>query len=53
MTPEQLGILNALVTFAAENIPGGLSEDEREVARIVGYAAMYAEELTLERRKAE
>jgi hypothetical protein len=36
MTQQQLGILNALVTFAAENIPGGLSEDERVVARIVG-----------------
>src|SRR3954469_12232866 len=36
MTTKQLAILNALVTFAAENVPGGLSEDEREVAQIVG-----------------
>lgn len=36
MTSEQLGILNALVTYAAEHIPGGLSVDEREVAKIVG-----------------
>lgn len=40
MTPQQLAILNALVTFAAENVPGGLSEDEQEVARIVGAAAL-------------
>src|SRR3954447_613528 len=32
----QLSILNALVTFAAENMPGGLSVDEREVAKLVG-----------------
>lgn len=36
MTPKQLAILNALVTFAAENIQDGLSDDEREVAQIVG-----------------
>jgi hypothetical protein len=36
MTPEQVATLNALVTFAAENVPGGLSHDEREVAKIVG-----------------
>lgn len=36
MNPQQVSILNALVTFAAENIPGGLSEDERDVAKIVG-----------------
>lgn len=36
MTTKQLGILNSLVTFAAENVPGGLSEDEREVAKIAG-----------------
>jgi hypothetical protein len=36
MNAKQLGILNALVTFAAENIPGGLGEDELEVAKIVG-----------------
>jgi hypothetical protein len=36
MTTQQLSILNSLVTFAAEHMPGGLSEDEREVAQIVG-----------------
>lgn len=36
MTSQQKAILNALVTFAAENVPGGLSDDEREVAQIVG-----------------
>lgn len=36
MTPQQLAVLNSLVTYAAENIPGGLSDDEIEVARIVG-----------------
>lgn len=36
MTTQQLAILNALVTYAAENVPGGLSEEEREVAQIVG-----------------
>ena len=36
MTPQQLAILNALVTYAAENIPGGISDEEREVAKIVG-----------------
>ena len=40
MTPQQLNILNALVTFAAEHIPGGLSDDEREVAKIVGQMAL-------------
>ena len=40
MTSQQLSILNALVTYAAENVPGGLSEDEREVAKIVGVAAL-------------
>lgn len=54
MTTKQLGILNALVTFAAENIPGGLAEDEQEVARIVGTAALIgrdpmSSELTNER----
>ena len=43
MTPQQLAILNALVTFAAEHIPGGLSEDEREVAKIVGEWALNGE----------
>lgn len=36
LNSQQLSILNALVTFSAEHIPGGLSEDEREVAQIVG-----------------
>lgn len=36
MTSQQLAILNSLVTYAAENVPGGLSEDESKVARIVG-----------------
>lgn len=36
MDLRELSTLNALVTFAAENIPGGLSSDEQEVARIVG-----------------
>jgi len=40
MTSEQLAILNSLVTYAAENIPGGLSVDEREVAKIVGRWAL-------------
>lgn len=51
MTPQQLSILNALVTYAAENISGGLSPEEREVAKIVGYAALHAEELTIPERK--
>lgn len=40
MTPQQLAILNSLVTFAAEHIPGGLSLDERPVAQIVGQWAL-------------
>lgn len=36
MTNQQLATLNALVTFAAENIPGGLNSEETEVAQIVG-----------------
>lgn len=40
LTAQQLGILNALVTFAAEHISGGLSADEREVAKIVGNWAL-------------
>lgn len=39
-TARQIGILNSLVTFAAENIPGGLSKDERTVARTVGRMAL-------------
>ena len=40
MTEGSVAILNSLVTFAAENIPGGLSDDEAEVARIIGKAAL-------------
>lgn len=36
MDAKQINILNALVTYAAENIPGGLTKDELEVAQIVG-----------------
>lgn len=36
MNTKQLGILNSLVTFAAENVPGGLSPEETDVARLVG-----------------
>lgn len=53
MTPKQLGILNALVTFAAENIPGGLSDDEREVAQIVGAAALIGNEFNERREEFE
>lgn len=37
---EEMAVLNALVTFAAENVPGGLSEDERAIARKVGSATL-------------
>lgn len=36
MTNKDLSTLNSLVTFAAENIPGGLNSDEQAVARMVG-----------------
>lgn len=36
MTADEVVTLNALVTFAAENIPGGLRDDERAVAKKVG-----------------
>lgn len=36
MDNKQLGILNSLVTYAAENVPGGLSSEETDVARLVG-----------------
>jgi hypothetical protein len=39
MTAQHFAILNSLVTFAAENIPGGLSIEEREVALAVGRVA--------------
>lgn len=40
MTPKQIAILNSLVTYAAENVSGGLSDDEREVAQLVGRWAL-------------
>lgn len=40
MNKEQLAILNSLVTYAAEHVPGGLSDEEREVAQIVGRWAL-------------
>jgi hypothetical protein len=39
MDARQFAILNSLVTFAAENVPGGLTPEEQEVARVVGFAA--------------
>lgn len=36
MNAQQLSVLNALVTYSAENIPNGLRDDEREVAKLVG-----------------
>lgn len=36
MDRRDIGILNSLVTYAAENVPGGLNSDERAIARIVG-----------------
>lgn len=36
MTSRELTILNSLVTFAAENIPGELDPFETEVAKTVG-----------------
>lgn len=35
MTHRDLGTLNSLVTYAAENIPGGLNSDEQAVAKMV------------------
>jgi hypothetical protein len=40
MNSKQLSILNSLVTYAAEHIPGGLNGEEREVAQIVGLWAL-------------
>lgn len=41
MTSREITILNSLVTFAAENIPGGLVDPtEIEVAKTVGIWAM-------------
>lgn len=36
MTDDEVATLNALVTYAAENIPGGLTTGERTVAKKVG-----------------
>lgn len=36
MNQQDLSTLNSLVTYAAENIPGGLNTDEQAIARIVG-----------------
>lgn len=36
MNQRQLSILNALITFAAENVPGELTPEEGEVVQIVG-----------------
>lgn len=36
MTRKDLATLNSLVTYAAENIPGGLNSDEAAVAKMVG-----------------
>lgn len=40
MTQRDLATLNAMVTFAAENIPGGLNSDEQAIAKIVGIWAI-------------
>lgn len=44
MDEKQLNILNAMVTYAAENIPGGLTQDELEVAQIVGRWAFHGKQ---------
>lgn len=41
-------LLNALVTFAAENMPGGLSDAERLVALQVGDAALTGKRIVVE-----
>ena len=45
MDARQFAILNSLVTFAAENVPGGLTPEEQEVVRIVGFAAFNYEKI--------
>src|SRR4051812_2926430 len=40
MTTREIRILNSLVTYTAEHVPGGLTADEREVAQIVGQWAL-------------
>lgn len=36
MNTRDIAILNSLVTYAAENIPGGLKSNEQRVAQAVG-----------------
>lgn len=40
MNQKDLGTLNSLVVYAAENIPGGLNTDEQTIARIVAIWAV-------------
>lgn len=35
MNHKQLGILNSLLTYTTENLPGGLTDEETEVVKIV------------------
>lgn len=35
MNRKQLGILNSLLTYTTENLPGGLTDEETEVVKIV------------------
>jgi hypothetical protein len=44
VTPEQIAILNTLVTFAAERVAGGLNEAEREVVELVKFWAVAGEQ---------
>lgn len=39
MTTKQLAVLNKLVAYAVEHIPGDIGEDELEVAKIISTAA--------------
>jgi hypothetical protein len=50
VTAQQLAVLNSLVTYAMENMPGEPSEDEREVARIVGAACLIGDDTFMSRR---
>lgn len=40
MTARDIAILNSIVTYAAENIPGGLNTNEQRIAKIVGAWAL-------------
>lgn len=40
MHTKDFAILNSLVTYAAENVPGGLTPEEKRVAEVVGRAAL-------------